>query len=128
MFGGDKNQITIFGESAGSYSVAAHILSPLSKGLFQRGIMQSGVQFHPSKGVVNTTEALSQTIQTAKTQFNCTDDKTWLECLRKVDSKKIKQFHMNYFVPQLDGTEFLPLSAQKAFATKNYNQGKSLKS
>ncbi|CAG2122072.1 unnamed protein product, partial [Medioppia subpectinata] len=31
-FGGDRDQITIFGESAGSWSVSAHILSPLSKG------------------------------------------------------------------------------------------------
>ncbi|CAG2122436.1 unnamed protein product, partial [Medioppia subpectinata] len=30
-FGGDKDQITIFGVSAGSWSVSAHILSPLSK-------------------------------------------------------------------------------------------------
>ncbi|CAL4110165.1 unnamed protein product [Meganyctiphanes norvegica] len=41
-FGGDPNNITIMGESAGAASVHAHILSPLSKGLFHRSIMQSG--------------------------------------------------------------------------------------
>ncbi|CAG2171427.1 unnamed protein product [Oppiella nova] len=41
-FGGDRDEITIFGESAGSWSVSAHILSPLSKGLFKRAIMESG--------------------------------------------------------------------------------------
>ena len=35
-------QITIFGESAGGYSVGLHTLSPLNSGLFQRAIMQSG--------------------------------------------------------------------------------------
>jgi para-nitrobenzyl esterase len=40
-FGGDPNQITLFGESAGGGSVLAHLISPLSRGLFQRAILQS---------------------------------------------------------------------------------------
>src|SRR5262249_11960075 len=38
---GDSNQVTIFGESAGGGSVPAHLLSPMSRGLFQRAILQS---------------------------------------------------------------------------------------
>lgn len=41
-FGGDPNNVTIYGESAGAASVNNHILSPLSKGLFHKAIMQSG--------------------------------------------------------------------------------------
>lgn len=41
-FGGDKNRVTIFGQSAGGASVLYHILSPSSTGLFQRAISNSG--------------------------------------------------------------------------------------
>ena len=42
-FGGDSNNITIFGESAGGVSVSYHLMSPMTKGLFRRAICQSGV-------------------------------------------------------------------------------------
>ncbi|KAL1453757.1 hypothetical protein WDU94_010071 [Cyamophila willieti] len=46
-FGGDKDRVTIFGESAGGASVGLHLVSPLSKGLFHRAIMQSGTGSNP---------------------------------------------------------------------------------
>ncbi|XP_064471257.1 acetylcholinesterase-like isoform X2 [Ornithodoros turicata] len=41
-FGGDPEKITLFGQSAGAISIGYHLVSPLSKGLFRRAIMQSG--------------------------------------------------------------------------------------
>lgn len=41
-FGGDKNNVTIFGESAGGHNVFALLSSPLAKGLFHKAISQSG--------------------------------------------------------------------------------------
>lgn len=41
-FGGDLGNITLFGESAGAFSVCAHVAAPSSKGLFDKAIMQSG--------------------------------------------------------------------------------------
>lgn len=41
-FGGDPENVTIFGESAGGYNVATLLASPLAEGLFHRAILQSG--------------------------------------------------------------------------------------
>lgn len=46
-FGGDTKNITVFGESAGAASVHFHMLSDLSKGLFDKAIIQSGSALAP---------------------------------------------------------------------------------
>jgi len=42
-FGGNPNNITLFGQSAGSMSISNHIVSNFTRNLFQRAIMQSGI-------------------------------------------------------------------------------------
>jgi len=41
-FGGDSNNVTIFGESAGGHNVLSLLSSPISNGLFHKAISQSG--------------------------------------------------------------------------------------
>uniref|UniRef100_A0A1I7Y4T6 Carboxylic ester hydrolase n=1 Tax=Steinernema glaseri TaxID=37863 RepID=A0A1I7Y4T6_9BILA len=70
-FGGDPYRVTLFGQSAGGASVSAHLYSPLSQGLFQQGIMESGTVltcFDGSLGFANLTE------QRAAKYCNVTDD------------------------------------------------------
>jgi len=45
-FGGDVNNVTIYGESAGGHNVAALYASPLASGLFHKAIVQSGIVSH----------------------------------------------------------------------------------
>ena len=42
-FGGDPENVTLFGESAGGLNIFALLTSPLAKGLFHKAIIQSGL-------------------------------------------------------------------------------------
>ncbi|XP_046283041.1 acetylcholinesterase isoform X4 [Marmota monax] len=46
-FGGDPTSVTLFGESAGAASVGMHLLSPPSRSLFHRAVLQSGAPNGP---------------------------------------------------------------------------------
>ncbi|CAG2117407.1 unnamed protein product, partial [Medioppia subpectinata] len=112
-FGGDRDRITIFGESAGSWSVSAHILSPLSKGLFKRAIMQSGAHmFNKDRNVFNTTEALSLAKFIAKDQ-KCNETEDWIQCLQRVNAKNFLKYEVFDYQVKYDTYPLLVKNGEK---------------
>ena len=101
-FGGDPMKVTIFGESAGGSSVALHLLSPLSIGLFRHAISISGVDFSPFS-YSTLEEAVNFTKHVAKTLSCPTENSAKLiECLRGVDAEKIPVDGFNTWRPVID--------------------------
>ncbi len=55
-FGGDPDNVTIFGESAGAQSVTEIMSTPLSQGLFHKAILQSGASSYNVNGLTTAVE------------------------------------------------------------------------
>jgi carboxylesterase type B len=71
-FGGDPTRVTIFGESSGGSSVAFHVTSPKSQGLFQRAILESpGVTQYKTWEAMNTNTKYAASILTAAGSKGC---------------------------------------------------------
>lgn len=71
-FGGDPNNVTIFGQSGGAGKVSTLMAMPAAKGLFHRAIAQSGAALAgaPKAQAIRTTDTLLQRLNLTKDQLD----------------------------------------------------------
>ena len=75
----------MFGEGTGATSVALHLISPKSKDLFQRAIMQSGAASAPYL----PRKAGNESVQKLAAAANCSFDDNLITCLREKSAEEI---------------------------------------
>ena len=121
-FGGDPENVTVFGESAGGLSTFLNVVSPTAKGLFHRAIVESG-------GYQLTQPTLAQT-EAAGTAFanavGCNQPAAVLACLRALSVPAILANQSLTFVglgpaPNIDG-KVLTQSIQTALGSGEFNR------
>lgn len=86
-FGGNPDTLTIFGQSAGASSIAAHMISPASEPFFAKAIMESDPTSNPFRSPSEGVDLSSAMAGFA----NCTDTKApgVDECLRALNPDQI---------------------------------------
>ncbi|XP_037672101.1 carboxylesterase 3 isoform X2 [Choloepus didactylus] len=122
-FGGDRNCVTIIGESAGASIVSALVLSPLATGLFHRAIAQSGIITMP--GMLDPDPwSLAQDIAESLA-CSSTSSAEMLRCLRQKAGEELiltKKSHkkINIMPYTVDGT-FFPKSPEELLRERQFH-------
>jgi para-nitrobenzyl esterase len=131
QFAGDKNNVTLFGESAGGFSVMTHLASPGSKGLFSKAMIQSGnygndrqlsgVQMGAASTAIADT-AINAAKAAGVTGIACNAGAVTAACLRSLPDPVIRTYLANaistalpIMVPSVDG-KVLTKSVKATFA------------
>jgi len=109
-YGGNSENVTIFGESAGAMSVATLLASPLCKGLFSKAILQSGAG-HSYQSIEQANQVARAFLKHAENngmsleqlQSASCDDILEVQAAFQSDPKTIASFGILSFKPVIDG-------------------------
>jgi para-nitrobenzyl esterase len=86
-FGGDPNAVTLFGQSAGGWSVCYQLTAPGARGLFQRAIIQSGSCVSPHSEISLTAAEVGGRRMAAT--LGCGDGEAAGDCLRRLPARAL---------------------------------------
>lgn len=120
-FGGNPENITIFGESAGAGSVSYHLMSPMSRGLFQRAILQSG---SAACWWAQDIASREKTLLLAK-RLGCfsEDDKTLFEFFKKVPIENLINLKLTFSKAQKSYEIHFGIVDEKDFGQERFFYG-----
>ena len=119
-FGGNPDQVTIAGESAGSIGVSVQMASPLSKDLIAGAIGESGAAISPTMAPVSLEEAEKQ-----GTQFLESIGVESIAALRKLSTREIYEKYNDskrFGFPMVVDGYLLPKTLPEIFASKQQAQ------
>ncbi|MDB4989578.1 MAG: hypothetical protein JWN04_4756 [Myxococcaceae bacterium] len=126
-FGGDADNVTVFGESAGSMSTCLHMVSPTSRTLAKRFIMESGACVG---GLAVSDKAAATAVAEKLVKAFCDGRSDVTACLREQDASDLVAYGASDGIfgagwgPVADpADDFLPDLPAKLIAAGNYNKG-----
>jgi para-nitrobenzyl esterase len=111
-FGGDPDNVTVFGESAGGLSTLSNVASPRAHGLFQRAIVESGA-YALNLPSLATAEAQGSAIGNS---LGCST----ADCLRSLSVQQLLSKTGSGITPNVDG-KVLSQTLSTAFASGQFN-------
>lgn len=118
-FGGDRRDVTLFGQSAGGISVLSQLVSPEARGLFSRAIVESGT---PNLVQASLAGAESRG-QAFAAKTGCADSTAaaTAACLRALPVGTLLEDQATSYDPNIDNF-VLPQSIESAISTGQFNR------
>lgn len=103
-FSGDPQRVTIMGQQAGGASVHYHMLSPMSRGLFNQAISMSGSALCWWASIKRSLEKAKKMARLFKCPYNTKDNNDdpetkmkMLHCLKEKDMESLMNTHPNFY-------------------------------